>query len=178
MREPTRAGWASGQRTENPVSFLENKKITRRKVPSKYSARCDNFCGHFVHADKIDSNRENAEIERDADRTDQVKQENPLTAWPPSGSEDVPNRQVIVRCSCKCEGARAADQIVLIQPIQNYREERPFHYRADATNQKIPLGGNRDFGSPDAYQVRSPGLAIVSQELFSLGRVVFPSVRT
>ena len=126
----------------------------------------------------MDSDRENAEIERDSDRTDEVKQENPLTAWPPPGSEDVPNRQVIVRCCGKYEGAGAADQIVLIQPIQNHREERPFYDRADATNQKILLGGNRDIGSPDSMQGRSPGLARVFQELSSLRRVVFLSVRT
>ena len=134
MREPIKAGWVFEERTENSVSFLENKKITRRKVPSEYSARRDNFCGHFVHTEKIDSDRENAEIERDPDRTDEVKQENSLTAWPPPGSEDVTNREVIVCCCGKYEGAGAADQIVLIQPIQYHREERQFHDRADATN--------------------------------------------
>ena len=73
MREPIKAGWVFEERTENSVSFLEYKKITRRKVPSEYSTSCDNFCGHFVHAEKIDSDREDAEIERDPDHTDEVK---------------------------------------------------------------------------------------------------------
>ena len=173
MRASGKAGWAIVAGSANLVSFLEHEKITCREIPSKDSAGGEEFRSHFVHPDEVNPDGENPEIKDDADCADEVEQENPLTARTLPGSEDIPNRQKIIRPGYKHEGAGPADQIVQVQPIQEHREDRPFHDRAEAADQKILLGGYRNIRSPDATQTREPGWARVFQESFFLRKAVF-----
>ena len=128
-----------------------------------------------MHANQIDPNRQNAEIEYDPDGADEIKQKNSLIARASSGPEDKPDRQEIIRGSGEHERKCAADEIVLLQPIEKEGKNRPFEQRADTADRKVFLGGFHDVGLQGVAQGFGQGLARVFQEPWPLRKAVFPS---